>query len=704
MDTLADLARVARKAQEDAQREAEAPSPVATTPPATIDEATRLQSSPKPNLPTAASTMTVVPPLVQDLRLGLAPPSAGLPLPPLPAAAKSPTVLVPGSPQGSADAMRTQPGSSIKSAVKVPQPIVTQHPGTFVEISPQHRPKTSSTKRLSFSSMGSSKRPIKYGRGRHARTELSPQPSDDDEDPLNWPLWKKDLNLAALLMTVAVIQVMKTAFVSVNVVLEQSFNRSYTAIAALTGAPLIFSACTGMLALVVSRIYGKRPVYLVATAVIFFSSIWNAVLDDFNQALAARIFQGMGWGVFDSLVLGSIHDTYFEHERGLRVAIYQILSVATLWGGPLIGGLVSQSLTSWRAQFQILCGFQAATVLLVALAVPETVFDRAFVIRNTPSTAGTFKQQKLRPRGQVDVEKAKEYLKTMKPVTYSSHATKDLLLQAPRAMIAPTTIMLALVTFLPFSALWAVSSSLSLLFAHLPFNMSPSQIGSLMAGPFVLGMAMTAFFTLTPFWQRIKSCPRIGLIALATGSIMTFVATLTIGLYTEQVMTTPVSASVAGGADAASAAAAASRSSAFMVNGVASNISFPALGVLLGMLAAGAYTVDATVRPTIRRSTSFTSSNLGVALRNTVDMEGAISIWRTLIAGIFVIGMPNLVWSFSVMSATMVGFGVAQLGLVVGLSVVWWRYDQDIMRWDGRVMKLVDLSSLKRSFSYMDVD
>lgn len=32
---------------------------------------------------------------------------------------------------------------------------------------------------------------LKHGRGRNAHIILVPQPSDDPNDPLNWPQWKK---------------------------------------------------------------------------------------------------------------------------------------------------------------------------------------------------------------------------------------------------------------------------------------------------------------------------------------------------------------------------------------------------------------------------------------------------------------------------------------------------------------------------------
>ena len=63
-------------------------------------------------------------------------------------------------------------------------PMRSKAPPSISETDSQ-RPMTSSSKRLSWSSISTSKRrPIKYGSGKHAMTELVPQPSDDPEDPL----------------------------------------------------------------------------------------------------------------------------------------------------------------------------------------------------------------------------------------------------------------------------------------------------------------------------------------------------------------------------------------------------------------------------------------------------------------------------------------------------------------------------------------
>jgi MFS family permease len=111
---------------------------------------------------------------------------------------------------------------------------------------------------------------------------------------------------------VAMTGVTKTTFMTVNAQLTESYRVSYTAVAALTGVPLILSALTGFLCLVASRICGKRPLYLTSLLLVFIGTVWNTnVASSYAQCMAARVFQGLGWGAFDTLILGSIQDIYF---------------------------------------------------------------------------------------------------------------------------------------------------------------------------------------------------------------------------------------------------------------------------------------------------------------------------------------------------------------------------------------------------------
>ena len=111
---------------------------------------------------------------------------------------------------------------------------------------------------------------------------------------------------------VALVGVMKTAFITVHGAIAESYNVSYTAAVGLTAAPLMISALGGTLSLVTARIWGKRPVYLASATFVFIGVVLNTnVLGSFAQHMVGRALQGLGWGAFETLVLSSIQDTYF---------------------------------------------------------------------------------------------------------------------------------------------------------------------------------------------------------------------------------------------------------------------------------------------------------------------------------------------------------------------------------------------------------
>ncbi|RYP34030.1 hypothetical protein DL767_004472 [Monosporascus sp. MG133] len=519
------------------------------------------------------------------------------------------------------------------------------------------RPFTASTKvssSVSFSSAGS-KRTIKYGTGKFSAVELSPQPSDDPEDPLNWPLWRKHLNFVALLSMVALIGVMKTVFVSTNSVVAISYSVSYTAAVALTAMPLMISAFTGTLSLV---------------------------------NMAARAFQGLGWGAFETLVLSSIQDTYFEHQRQSKIAIFHAVATATTWGSPLLGGVVSLGPDGFTRQFKIIGGFLPFSILLLVFGAPETVFDRPSFELQTPTAT------RLRPMwSQVRLTKdaAREYLMKMKPWSYRADSIDSrLILQAPRAFMAPTTALLFATTLLPYASLWSLASSLSLLFSPIPFMLRESAVGALMTGPFLAATAVAVTLSFSPFPRRFTTTIHIITVAIGTGAAS--IGILGFGLYVRGAVQMPTDGS------------APSTDSPWGARFLGDRVSFPVISFLLAFLGAGSLVLDAAIRPVIQRSTAFTSSSLPVALRNTADMQGGLACLRNLAAGVFVLGLPNAVWTWDGLKSAAVGIGVAQIAVAGAVCAVWWYYDENVRRLDGRLMELVDLSVLQPQGSFFDTD
>lgn len=599
-----------------------------------------------------------------------------------------------------------------------------------------------STKRLSWIS-DASKRPTKYGQGKYGRVELVPQPSGDPEDPLvcpvrprtyhndadnwkNWSRWRKELNFYSLLMMVAMAGVTKTMFMTVNAQLTQGYQVSYTAVAALTGVPLILSAFTGMACLVASRICGKRPLYLGSMLLMFIGTVWSTnVATSYGQCMAARIFQGLGWGAFDTLVLGSIQDTYFvrarhslsdltladvfqDHERGFRIAIHSIVAIATTWGPPLIGGVASQGSVGFSLQPTILSAFFVVAVPAIALGAPETAFDRTFAFPETPSTATSQFKPLLPPTPLrlLSLETVTDYVVKLKPYAYRGPANLTILLQAPRALITPTVVLLAIISFLPHASLWGLAGSLSLLFSPLPFTLSPATIGALFLGPFLLSTAATALPALLPRWQT-HFTRKTHLLALAASTALAFTALLTFGLHLHDAMTPPTSTSTPSPTTPPI--------SPFAPGYLPARVSLPALSFALALLAASSALLTATSLPLIRQSTAFTAPTLPTATRTTADMAAVATCWRSLAAGVFVVGVPNAVWWWEGVRGFCVAVGGVQV--VVGGVVAggWWWWGEGVVRGgDGWVLGLQQgkgggrgeggLEGVRRGGSFFDLD
>ena len=89
---------------------------------------------------------------------------------------------------------------------------------------------------------------LKHGTGRNAHIVLAPQPSEDPNDPLNWPSWQKEmvfltLNYAAVLCASVISPMLNPA----TVVLATYFNRSITDIVVISGYLLLTVGCSGYL-------------------------------------------------------------------------------------------------------------------------------------------------------------------------------------------------------------------------------------------------------------------------------------------------------------------------------------------------------------------------------------------------------------------------------------------------------------------------
>lgn len=62
-------------------------------------------------------------------------------------------------------------------------------------------------------------------------------------------------------------------------------------------------------------VVGKRGIYLGASILMLVGMFWNMHVPNYAQFMVSRIFQGIGWGAFESLVALSVKDMYFVSDR-----------------------------------------------------------------------------------------------------------------------------------------------------------------------------------------------------------------------------------------------------------------------------------------------------------------------------------------------------------------------------------------------------
>ena len=129
----------------------------------------------------------------------------------------------------------------------------------------------------------------------------------------------------SLMLGTAVIGTLKTLLVTVNSVIASELSVDYMSATALTGAPIMFGAFAALKSQMLCHSFGKRGIYLGSSLLMLIGALWNMhVYDSYAQFMVARIFQGIGGGMFESLISSSIADMFFV-STSPRKAYFSLL-------------------------------------------------------------------------------------------------------------------------------------------------------------------------------------------------------------------------------------------------------------------------------------------------------------------------------------------------------------------------------------------
>lgn len=204
---------------------------------------------------------------------------------------------------------------------------------------------------------------------------LQPRPSTDPNDPLNWPRWRKYLNfgLAAfyVVMVFTLIDVATPTWGPMNTELGFSYdilNDSYAVGAA--------SLTLGAFFLIPFALkYGRRPIYIISTALQFGVAIWSAKIQTVADLMLVNVF-GCGLGALaDVICQMTIADVFFVHERGLMTSISVWTSNVGGQLAPVAAGYITTN-EGWRWVWWWTTIFFGVTFLAFVFLYEETKFTQ----------------------------------------------------------------------------------------------------------------------------------------------------------------------------------------------------------------------------------------------------------------------------------------------------------------------------------------
>ncbi|CEI68314.1 hypothetical protein FVEN_g5516 [Fusarium venenatum] len=209
--------------------------------------------------------------------------------------------------------------------------------------------------------------------GRHTLS-----PTDDPQDPLNFPTWSK---ITALLV------VSLYAFVTnfTSGVIAPAFQlwpmifpkdpRSLSELSTLMAINVLFLGAGNIWWVPLSNWMGRRPVLIIATLLLTFSTLWCGLATSYDSLLAARAFQGMGGAAADSVAPALVGDMFPVHQRGRAMAVYTIMLVVGPLAGGISGGYIAYQ-QGWKMIFWVGLALSAACLVGVIFFVPETLYTR----------------------------------------------------------------------------------------------------------------------------------------------------------------------------------------------------------------------------------------------------------------------------------------------------------------------------------------
>ncbi|KAJ9268914.1 hypothetical protein DTO212C5_5115 [Paecilomyces variotii] len=227
---------------------------------------------------------------------------------------------------------------------------------------------------------------------RHGTLELSPFPSASAADPLNWPSWKKHMNLSLVAFHALITTFIASGVIPAYQSFAEMFHVSLQDASYYTSVQILFLGVSPLVWKPISNRFGRRPVWLISTLCAAICNIGCAESKSYGSMMACRILVAIF--ISPPIGIGSavVTEMFFQHERGQKMGLWTLLVTLGPPTGPFIMGFVTYHV-GWKWVYWIFAIVNAVQFFGYLFFGPETRY-----VRESAPGASAFKAEYLQFR------------------------------------------------------------------------------------------------------------------------------------------------------------------------------------------------------------------------------------------------------------------------------------------------------------------
>ncbi|EXJ75012.1 uncharacterized protein A1O5_01708 [Cladophialophora psammophila CBS 110553] len=179
-------------------------------------------------------------------------------------------------------------------------------------------------------------------------TVLVPQPSDDAQDPLNWPNSKKQCMLITLAVAAFMADFQATSGVPCLIPQAAEWHITPNQVNYSGNLNIIMAGIGGILGIPALYFWGRAPVAFWSILISTFLQIGCARAQSFDTFYALRALVGLTCQPALTAGLAFIQDMFFFHEHARKIGVWAAIFLFAPYFGPLFGNFIVAQTGSWR--------------------------------------------------------------------------------------------------------------------------------------------------------------------------------------------------------------------------------------------------------------------------------------------------------------------------------------------------------------------